>query len=251
MNENTRIVACCYAGDQCQVIRALGAYLHHQCPFVVLSPEDSPAEIRYPGVENRFAGKVAYIGQDSLDRQREHLKLLLTFPEEFFLVHDADSVCLSPELPAYLYREPDILWSNLVNDDIPEHQAAYPEGFPHIAMQPPYFMSRKTIEGLLAVAEGIVANPTMPFIDHYFPQLAVKAGWAYRGFPDGASCSTDPSLPCGLQILSTLVKRDGHIFLHSIKRREVLDQLLQDRQQFVQEHPELTPDRFPATVSKN
>src|ERR1035437_1545947 len=167
MNANTRIAVCCYAGDQVQVIKALDNYLQHGCPVVVLSPEDSPAEIRYPGIENRFAGKRAYIGQDSLDRQREHLKVLLTFPEEYFLVHDADSVCLSAKLPAYLYAEPDFLWSNVVNDGIPEHQPAYPSGFPHIAFQPPYFLSRKTIGGLLAASEGIQANPVMPFIDHY------------------------------------------------------------------------------------
>ena len=233
MNKNTRIAVCTYAGDQCQVIRALDNYLQHGCPVVVLSPEDSPAEIRYPGIENRFAGKRAYIGQESLERQRLHMQTLLTFPEEYFLVHDADSVCLSPELPAYLYAEPDVLWSNLVQDDIPEHQAAYPEGFPHIAMQPPYFMSRKMISALVAAAEDIVANPTMPFIDHFFVQMAVKAGVSYRKFPDGASCSTDPSLPCGEQILANLVRTSGHVFLHSIKRREVLDRLLQVRQEYL------------------
>ena len=236
MNKNTRIVVCCYDGDQCQVIRALDNYLQHQCPVVVLSPEDAKAEVRYPGIENRFGGKRAYIGQDSLNRQRLHMQLMLTFPEEYFLVHDADSVCLTPELPAYLYAEPDILWSNLVNDDIPGHKDAYPEGFPHIAFQPPYFFSRKTLEGLLTGTEGVVANPTLPFIDHFLPQLAVATGWGYRGFPDGASCSTDPSLPCGEQILAKLVRESGHVFLHSIKRREVLDRLMEERKTFLKTH---------------
>jgi hypothetical protein len=233
MNPDTRVAVCCYAGDQHYVIKALDNYLQHECPVVVLSPEDSKAEIRYPGIENRFAGKRAYIGQDSLDRQRKHMELLLTFPEEYFLVHDSDSVCLTPELPHYLYEEPDILWSNLVNDDIPEHQAAYPEGFPHIAMQPPYFMSRKTVRALLTGTEGVIANPTLPFIDHFFPQLAWATKWPYRGFPDGASCSTDPSLPCGEQILAKLVRESGHVFLHSIKRREVLDRLMEERKTFL------------------
>lgn len=233
MNENTRVVVCCYAGDCCQVIRALDVYLHHNCPVVVLSPEDSKADVRYPGVEQRFAGKRAYVGPDSLERQRLHFLELLKFPEQHFLIHDSDSVCLSPDIPRYLYEEPDLVWSNLVNDDIPEHQEAYPDGFPHIAMQPPYFLSRKTIEALVSVAGGIVANPTMPFIDHYYVQLAVASGLSYRGFPDGASCSTDLSLPCGEQILSKLVREDGHVFLHSIKRREVLSRLLGDRQEYL------------------
>jgi len=233
MNDNTRIAICCYAGDQHQVIKALDNYLQHQCPVVVLSPEDSKAEIRYPGIENRFAGKRAYIGQDSLERQRLHLEMLLTFPEEYFLVHDADSVCLSPSLPRYLYSDSVMLWSNLVIDDVPDHQAAYLEGFPHIAFQPPYFLSRRTIEVLLTGTAGLQANTTMPFIDHYMVQLALKTGCPYKKFPDGASCSTDPSLPCGLQLLSTLARRDGYIFFHSIKRREVLDHLMRDRQEFL------------------
>jgi len=229
MNDNTRIAICCYAGDQHQVIKALGLYLHHRCPVVVLSPEDSKAEIRYPGIENRFGGKRAYTGQESLDRQRKHLEILLTFPEQWFLIHDADSICLSPKLPDYLYTVPDRVWSNLVIDPIPEHQPAYPKGWPHVALQPPYFLSRKGIKALLAVAGGITANPVMPFIDHYWVQLVLAANYPFEGFPDGASCGTDH--PEGLKCMSELVRGSGKIFVHSIKSREVLDHLIRLRHQ--------------------
>ena len=233
MNSETRIAVCCYAGDQHQVIKALGNYLQHKCPVVVLSPEDSKAEIRYPGIENRFAGKRAYIGQESLDRQRLHLELLLTFPEKYFLVHDADSVCLTPEIPAYLYREPDILWSNLVNDPIPEHQPAYPQGFPHIAFQPPYFLSRRTIAALLRTADGIKANPTMPFVDHYMVQLALRACWPYKGFPDGISCPIGLEWPNEFKLVSDAVRQRGVVFLHSVKTVEALTQLMLERQKYL------------------
>lgn len=236
MNENTRIAICCYAGDQHQVIKALGQYLHHKCPVVVLSPEDSKAEIRYPGIENRFAGKRAYIGQESLDRQRLHMQELLKFPENFFLVHDADSVCLSPQIPQYLYDEPGVLWSNVVNDGIPEHQPAYPEGWPHIAFQPPYFMSRKTIEGLLAGAGDIRANPTMPFIDHFFVQMAIKANWPYKSFRDGASCPIGFEWPNEFKLICEAVRYRGAIFLHSIKKVEALNRILAERAEFVRSH---------------
>jgi hypothetical protein len=236
MNERTRIAVCCYAGDQHQVIKALGAYLHHKCPVVVLSPEDSKAEIRYPGIENRFAGKRAYIGQESLDRQRLHLELLLTFPEEYFLIHDADSVCLSPEIPAYLYREPDILWSNLVIDPIPEHQPAYPKDFPHIAFQPPYFLSRKTIQGLLSGGtEKIVANPTMPFVDHFMVQLALWSRWPYRGFPDGISCPFSSHEP-SRQLVFQAVRERGVVFIHSVKDEPGMAQLFWERQKYLMGH---------------
>jgi hypothetical protein len=237
MNPDTRTVVCCYAGDQHQVIKALGQYLHHKCPVVILSPEDSKAEIRYPGIENRFGGKRAYIGQESLDRQREHMRLMLTFPEHHFLVHDADSVCLSPEIPGYLYAERGVLWSNVVNDGIPEHQPAYPAGFPHIAFQPPYFMDRETIEGLLAVSEGMKANPTMPFIDHYMVQLALKANWPYRSFRDGISCPIGPEWPNEFALVRDAVRSRGAIFLHSIKKAETLAILCGDRKEYARTHP--------------
>jgi hypothetical protein len=233
MNSDTRIAICCYAGDQHQVIKALGVYLHHKCPVVVLSPEDSKAEIRYPGIENRFAGKRAYIGQDSLERQRLHLELLLTFPENWFLVHDADSVCLKPELPTYLYQDPVTLWSNLVHDGIPEHQPAYPPGFPHIAFQPPYFLSRRTIEVLLTGTAGLQANPTMPFIDHYMVQLALQSKCPYRSFKDGASCPIGFEWPNEFKLVSDGVRHHGLIFLHSIKKAETLNYLVKMRKDYV------------------
>lgn len=236
MNPNTRVAVCCYAGDQHQVIRALGCYLHHKRPVVILSPEDSRAEIKYPGIENWFGGKRAYIGQESLDRQRIHLQALLSFPEEYFLVHDADSVCLSPKLPDYLYAEPDFVWSNLVNDGIPEHQPAYPDGFPHIAFQPPYFLSRKTIGAMLAVADGILANPTMPFIDHYMVQLTLKAGLPYRSFRDGVSCPISSDLN-SLRTAEAGVRNHGLIFIHSVKKEEDLKRLVRSYEHFLRTHP--------------
>jgi hypothetical protein len=237
MNEDTRIAICCYAGDQHYVIKALGNYLQHECPVVVLSPEDSKAEIRYPGIENRFGGKRAYIGQESLDRQRIHLQMLLEFPENHFLIHDSDSLCLSPELPRYLYEEPDHVWSNLVNDDIPEHKAEFDlrgERWPHVAFQPPYFLSRHTIKRLLGVADhrGVQASPTMPFIDYYMVQLTMYAGCSYRRFPNCVSCSDHPSL-LGTEIMSKQVREDGAVFIHSVKRPEVYQRLLADRKEYL------------------
>lgn len=238
MNEDTRIAVCCYAGDQHQVIKALGAYLHHKRPVVVLSPEDSKAEIRYSGIENRFAGKRAYIGQDSLDRQREHLEVLLTFPEKYFLVHDADSVCLTPKLPRYLYEDHIMLWSNVVNDGIPGRDNAYPDGYPRIAFQPPYFMTRRTIEVLLSAARKIRANPTLPFIDHYMLQLAMESRCPYRTFRDGASCPIDRvKWPTEFQLIADAVRHRGAIFLHSIKDVDTLHALGHLRKEYEREHP--------------
>jgi len=229
MNADTRVAVCCYAGDQYRMITALGQILHHQCPVVALSPTDSPAVIRYPGVENRQNGKVGYVGQVSLDRMRDHLRCLLEFPEKFFLVHDADSLCLSPGLPRYLYQEGK-LWSNLLVNPYEEQWKYYPPGFPKVAFQSPYWMSRGVIERLLDVADTVKINPGLPFIDHYMVQLAVAAGCPFDGFTGGFTGLTEDA--GGVANVVEAVSR-GAMFVHAIKRKEVLDAVVAARQEFL------------------
>lgn len=221
MNEDTRVAVCCYAGDGGQVIGNLDLYTHHECPVVILSPEDSKVEIDHPRVDNRFGGKRAYIGQLSFDRQRRHLEILLDFPEKYFFINDADSACLSPKLPDYLYAEPDLVWSMVATDEDPTTVLA---GFPHVAFQPPYFLSRKTIEAMLAVPNDILpsaanlarAMGAIDCIDHYMARLTVMAGLPWRGLAGavGGHFSTNPDhLAVGLNA----VKNEGFIFIHGAK----------------------------------
>jgi len=219
LNPNTRVAVCGYAGDAHQVTAALKMYTHHECPLTILSPEDAKIEIE--GVDCRFGGKRAYIGQDSLDRQRDHLRILMTYPEKYFLINDSDSMCLSPKIPAYLYME-DILWSNLVVDNMEFRQKGYyPDGFPKLAFQPPYFMSRNVIATLLACVEGdnITANPMLAFIDHYMVQLAVKANQLWAGFIDGVSypISGDRN---SARVAWDAVRHRGVVMIHSVKSPE-------------------------------
>lgn len=229
MNDNTMVVVCGYSGDAHQIRTLMPYYLHHRCPILILSPEDSPIlptqlQIRKE-LGFRQGGKRAYIGQLSLDRQIAHLKLMLTMPPEYkyFLAHDSDSVVLDPRLPNYLYSEPDVLWSNIVSDAMhdPHRPADYP--WPHLAFQPPYFMSRTTIERLLTVADSIKADPHTPFIDWCMMAWAVAAKIPYKNFPDGASCSTAPGE--GLRVMTELVDRSGRYIIHSVKTAESLKQL--------------------------
>ena len=228
MNPDTRISVHCYSGDENQVREKLGLYMHHECPVTILSPEDAPVNIDHGIVDYRQGGKrspkiwggspmhTPQAGQDSIDRQRRHLEILLEYPEKYFLCNDADSVCLSPNLPEYLYNEPDILWSNLVYDPIPHQQSGYPPNFPRLAFQPPYFLSRTTIERMLAVAEGVKANPVMPYIDYYMVDLAVRAKLVWKGFPDGFSGGISDS-PGVMEHTQVAVRHKGTIFIHSVK----------------------------------
>jgi len=258
---NTRVAVCCYEGDGHQVIEALEFFLHHELPLTVLSPEDSKVDVNYPGVTSRFGGKRAYIGQDSLDRQAEHLRLLLEFPEDTFLIHDADSVLLDPKLPQYLYDEPDVVWSNQVNDAIPEHQTTFKPGWPHVAFQPPYFLSRKSIEAMLAVKDhpDVQATPVMPFIDYYMVQLTMVAGLPWKRLLDAISCPISIDLrkknppkqdldtyEMGMRIALDAVGNKGTSVLHSVKNSVAIRQLAAARKDFLARNPGYEPTFFAA-----
>lgn len=235
MNPDTRVAICCYADDQFQVVEMAALYRHHGCPITILSPDDSKVFLDFGA--NRSAGKRAIVGQDSIDRQAAHLKALLEFPEKFFLVHDSDSFCLSPEIPAYLYAEPDLVWSNLIVDSMafrnglcdgpsgePRKQY-YPVGFPKLAFQPPYFFSRSVLEKLVAASASVEMNPHLPFIDHYMVQLAVAADVPWRCFPNGFSApiSSHPDMP-GLAYQKVMA---GVVMVHGAKGSKFSDPLVQ------------------------
>ena len=239
MNEDTLIGVHGYAGDQHLVEAFLPQYLHHECPVVILSPEDAP--IRIDGMECRSAGGRGYFGQASLDRQREHLKLLLEYPAKFYLLNDSDSMCLSPELPAYLYEHAEnTLWSNEVKEGRP-----HPSPYPKLGVHPPYFLTRETIEKLLAVGP-MKAHPITPFIDWLMIALASEAGVTHRSYPDGKSFPAwkHGAIPetkelghnyvheetavgvDGAKRMAMMVRNQGIIFVHSVKHPHVRDELV-------------------------
>lgn len=256
MNLDTRIAVCCYAGDAHQVIEMRDLYTHHECPVTILSPTEystAPLDpifgmgsipnpplgsprVEISGLDCRSAGKATIVGQDSLDRQAEHLKILLTYPEKFFFVNDSDSFCLSPGLPKYLY-ETDVLWSSMVVDSMAfraglcegpsgePRKKYYPDGFPKLAFQPPYFFSRAVLEKLVAASAVVKINPHLPFIDHYMVQLAVQAGVSWDGFRDGFSApiSSHPAmLPAAIEKV-----RAGTVILHGAKGSKWSNPLVQ------------------------
>lgn len=195
MNEGTLVAVCGYGpttppakdwahdlkGDAYQIEAMLPFYEHHKCPVVILSPEDAP--IKSMGRHHcRHSGLRGYIGQGSLDRQRDFLKILLSYPIEleWFLMHDSDSVCLTPGIPGYLYENKNVVWSNEVLEPRP-HLSVLPK----IAMQPPYFFSREALSKMLSISDKIKAHPITPYIDHYMLQLACEAKLDHRQYVKG------------------------------------------------------------------
>lgn len=231
MNPNTRVSVHCYEGDGHQVRDALHLYTHHECPLTIISPEDSQVVI--PGVECRFAGKrdgsvltvqipgepverIITGGQLANDRQVAQLKLLLTYPEEWFLMNDADSFCLSPQIPRYLYNRPDTIWCGVANDP---NEPAYvganlPADFPRFALQPPYFTHRNVIERMLLTTPTY--DERFPWIDHFMMHMAYLAQVRFVNFDDGYGADLD-RYPENLPPAVRAVRYQGKVFIHSSK----------------------------------
>jgi len=196
-NRKTLVSVHGYSGDGHQIEALRPVYEHHKCPIVILSPEDAPIK-KVAGHICRFAGKRAYVGQDSWDRQHLQLKVLLEYDFDWYLLNDSDSFVISPQIPEYLFEEQNAVWSNEVTDFRVPGQTYegitwaddYHVGYPLIAMQPPYFISRVALEKLVAASEGLIADPVTPFIDWWFLPACKEAGLEHRSFLHGASCET-------------------------------------------------------------
>lgn len=220
-----------YAGDRHQIDQLLPYYEYHQCPIVVMSPQDSQIHGVGPHI-CRAAGKRAYIGKDSLDRQWAQMKILLEYPFDFYLMHDSDSFVATPDIPQYVYDRSDTFFSNEVDDfrrpgeswqGMPPWPKDYHKGHPLIAMQPPYFMSRRTLEKLVAASDGIVACQTTPFIDWGMVQVCVAAKVKHARFNLCASCET--VTPLGRAVMRQCVGERQAQFLHAIKSGDVAKEL--------------------------
>ncbi len=232
LNPDTLVVVCGYAGDKSQIEMLMPHYVHHECSVVVMSPEDAPiTDSAQKGVVFRQGGLKGWIGQQTLDRQRIHMKMMLEYPHKFFLMNDADSVCLSNRIPRYLYEYPDIFWSNEVTDLNPG-----PSFLPKIAMQPPYFTGRATLEKMVNAKAadsyygdfGPLPEQKLPIptgcIDHLMLCLAHGAGVTHSNFRDG--CSFETGSDHGLITMAGLVQSHGKIFCHSVKTLDRLHRLV-------------------------
>lgn len=241
MNPDTLVAVSAYAGDIHQIEANMAAYLHHRCPVVIFSPQDAPIKkVSHPGVMCLIDGLKGWTGPQTLERHKKFLKLLLKFPYQHFLFNDSDSFCLSPEIPKYLYDHPDTLWSNEVPDTNPA-----PSYLPKIACQPPYWLSRNSIVGLLKASEKLPVsyytepkNPEgwpLPFptecIDHYHLQLTCGSGFPHESFLTGASFET--ASEHGFATMRNLVRNHGRVMVHSVKTPQVCGALLEDHREYV------------------
>ncbi len=144
-------------------------------PVVIMSPRDSAVVI--PPYIHIQAGERAYIGGASLTRQVEYMRALLTFPHEFFLLHDSDSMMLSKEVPKELYEEEGVIWSNEIQEPRP-HSSPYPK----LAFQPPYFLSRDSMARMIRAGENLQPHPITPYVDWFMNAASAEAGLNHKPF---------------------------------------------------------------------
>jgi hypothetical protein len=231
MNESLLVSIHCYAGDRHQVEELMPFYEHHQAPIVVVSPSDS--QVHNMGAHIcRAAGRVGYIGQHTWDRQHLQLKLLLDYPQKWFLLNDSDSFCILPKLPDYVFKE-DTVFSNEVDDfripgqswkGGPPWPLDFHKGYPLIAMQPPYFMSRSSLERVVKASEGLVACPTCPFIDWAMVVYTINAGLKNERYKYCASCEN--STEHGKAVMRECVRDRKAQFIHSVKSGKIARELV-------------------------
>lgn len=234
MNNPLLIAVSAYAGDVTQVENNLPIYQQHGAPVLVLSPVDAPIVVlasNPQGVYYHQEGLAEWAGPKSLERHKAFLRHLLLLPYDNYFFHDADSICLRSDLPAYLFANPNVHYCNEVADLNPGASA-----LPKIAMQPPYMFSRAVLVRLVEVLDRPAMSYYVPVkeehmpiptncIDHLQLQLVCAAGIEHRSYPDGASFETRS--PTGLAAMQDQVANYGKVFIHSVKDAGTLA-ILQD-----------------------
>jgi hypothetical protein len=234
MNEDTLVAVCCYAGDRQQVLNAMPLYMHHDTPVVVFSPEDSGVLIPGFKVYNEFVGKACYIGPESWTRQKLHFEALLRHPQNYFLLHDSDSFCLSAKIPRELYRvSKNTLWSNEVTEPRP-HASKYPK----LAFQPPYFFSREVAERMVLNWDKVGYEIQTPYIDFIMNAVSAEAGVHHRPFTalehtplTEEPCTTkDP-----WEVLEYRIKFMGSTMMHPIKTMDQIRRCINAREFYFHE----------------
>jgi len=218
---STLVVVHCYAGDKELVEAALPQHLHHGYPVLILSPEDAPVEINHPGVTCRSAGLAGWKGLHTPERQVAHWKFAVEFGTEYVLLHDSDSVCLTRELPSYLYEPGTDMWCNVLCHEV-EHDETDQMNF-----VPPYFMSTSVLARIIEDGEALLAAPDTTewkhdghvAIDGFYGTIAKHLGLTVRSFPDGATTWPPSTQNLGRDAAN------GARFIHGFKDKQTLDHL--------------------------
>jgi hypothetical protein len=216
------------------VTNNLPYFTHHQRPVLLLSPEDMPVRIEHPGVTYKSAGEHGWKGPQTIHRQVDHWKLTLEEDFEWVLLNDADSMCITPELPGYLYSEPDTLWCNVLCHEEEHREDDHPN------LNPPYFTHRSVLEKMVDGADALGEIPMDAFlephdwgqaIDGFYTHLVMdelKLTW--KDFFDGIT-----TWPRGIHGVLSQVRGRGARFIHGIKNSTHLNLVAWEYEKWLRE----------------
>jgi hypothetical protein len=151
-------------------------------------------------------------------------------------------MCLTPKLPAYVFEDENVMWSNLVNDfrrpGTTSHGVNWPkdyhQNFPLQASQPPYVFSRSAMERTVAQIPNVPEDPITPFIDWIMCAAPHLAGVKLKPFQRCASCETET--PNGRAVMAQCVGERGATFVHAIKHPIGLQCVLDARKKWLASH---------------
>ena len=212
---STLVVVHCYEGDKPLVETMLPYWLHHGHPILILSPEDAPVTIEHPNVVCKSAGQRGWKGSHTIWRQLAHWKLTSEESFDYVFLNDADSLCLTPELPEYFYSEPDTFWCNVLCHENEHREDDHPN------LNPPYWMSHQTLDKLIAEADSIGELTEDAFteprawgeaIDGFYTHLVLdRLHIPWKDFFDGAT-----TWPRGMNGMLARVDQGARI-LHGLK----------------------------------
>ena len=198
-----------HGGAQWTYSRHLPFWQAHNCPMLTFCPVDD----KIVGPEKIVAwGAKGHHDSWALDRFKYLLKLLTTYPYDYFMINEYDSMCMCGPLPEFLYDR-DALWCNLFHDSGTQFLGT---SFCH----PPLFMSKKILCQIVETGEKYPQHSEHHFWDRWIGLMCELgkipiAGYDHWGF---AWNTIEPHLiPQARQ-----AALDGALFFHGVKTEDCL-----------------------------
>lgn len=211
----TLIVVMAHGGAQATFNRHLRYWQAHANPILTFCPSDDL--VVGHGTEVVSFGRAGHHDVSSIERFKYLLKLLSLRREDYFVIMEYDSLCLSSGIPPELFSV-DCIFSNLFHD-IPGN----PFSATHF-LHPPLVFSKKTLSKIVSECERRKEFDGLGYWDRYLGQICESGNIEMRGYGKlGFSVNTiEPSiLPAAIEAVA-----GGAVMIHGIKTEPVLSSIL-------------------------
>jgi len=199
---------------------------------LLLSPVDEPVYVSHPQVTCRSVGPNDYNGDLSVERYKQQISALADYDVDWFMLNESDSFCLTPNLPDYLYGDPDLVranyanpwnWINTNNDPQPMATLMVHD----TAMQAPWWFSRRALLRMIDVMDAAWDGcpPYAKFIDWWFHHAPHLAGLRHESYGLGGTTWPISGAEGAAAIRHKIV--EGAVMVHGVKDDVALAGILQ------------------------